>query len=160
MNQDQIEKVMADLQSRHFLPNGQKWAYCDLSILREWLAHFPSSFQERVSLWVRSCFGPVIARDRVERNHRFLEEALELVQSLGCTQSEAHQLVDYVYSRWVGDATQELGGVLVTLAALCSANDFDMIEAGERELARVYTKIEQIRAKQAAKPKHSPLPQG
>jgi Skp family chaperone for outer membrane proteins len=31
-------------------------------------------------------------------------------------------------------------------------------KAGEIELARVWTKVEQIRAKQAAKPKHSPLP--
>jgi len=30
---------------------------------------------------------------------------------------------------------------------------------GETELARVWTKVEKIRAKQAAKPKHSPLPQ-
>jgi hypothetical protein len=45
---------------------------------------------------------------------------------------------------------------MVTLAALCLANGFDM-HAEETELARVWTKVEQIRAKQAAKPKHSPL---
>jgi hypothetical protein len=33
-----------------------------------------------------------------------------------------------------------------------------MHQAGEVELARIWTKVEQIRAKQAAKPKHSPLP--
>ena len=33
-----------------------------------------------------------------------------------------------------------------------------MNAAGETELARVWTKVEQIRAKQKAKPKHSPLP--
>lgn len=116
-------------------------------------------FQARVHEWILACFGEKIAQDRVERNHRFLEEALELVQSNGCTQSEAHQLVDYVFGRDIGDPHQEVGGVMITLAALCTASSLDMEKAGDDELARVWTKVEQIRAKQAAKPKHSPLPQ-
>lgn len=116
-------------------------------------------FQARVQPWLMACFGAMIAGDREERNHRFLEEALELVQSTGCTASEAHQLVDYVYGRTVGEPTQEVGGVMVTLAALCLANGLDMHEAAETELARIWTKVEAIRAKQAAKPKHSPLPE-
>ncbi|RQS15519.1 hypothetical protein DIE07_03565 [Burkholderia sp. Bp9002] len=35
--------------------------------------------------WMLECFGAAIATDRMERNHRFLEEALELVQACGCT---------------------------------------------------------------------------
>uniref|UniRef100_A0A6M3MHP8 Uncharacterized protein n=1 Tax=viral metagenome TaxID=1070528 RepID=A0A6M3MHP8_9ZZZZ len=119
----------------------------------------PASFQSRVQPWLLQCFGAEIAADRVERNHRFLEESLELVQSLGCTDSEAHQLVDYVFGRPVGEPAQEVGGVMVTLAALCLANGLDMHSAGETELARIWTKVEKIRAKQAAKPKHSPLPE-
>ena len=117
------------------------------------------SLQSRVQPWLLACFGAVIAGDREERNHRFLEEALELVQACGCTSSEAHQLVDYVYGRPVGDPAQEAGGVMITLAALCLANALNMHDAGEVELARIWTKVEQIRAKQAAKPKYSPLPQ-
>lgn len=120
--------------------------------------HVAGSFQSRVQPWMLACFGEMISGDREERNHRFLEEALELVQSTGCTESEAHQLVDYVYGRAIGEPNQEVGGVMVTLAALCLANALDMHEAGETELARIWTKVEQIRAKQAAKPKHSPLP--
>ena len=116
-------------------------------------------FQHRVQPWLLQCFGAEIAADTVERNHRFLEEALELVQSTGCTQSEAHQLVDYAFGRPVGEPAQEVGGVMVTLAALCLANGLDMHNAGEIELARIWTKVEAIRAKQAEKPKHSPLPQ-
>ncbi|MBW6524464.1 hypothetical protein KZ810_13225 [Sphingomonas sp. RHCKR47] len=116
------------------------------------------TFQERVQPWLLACFGEMIAGDREERNHRFLEEALELVQSTGCTASEAHQLVDYVFARPVGEPVQEVGGVMVTLAALCLANHLDMHAAAEAELARIWTKVEAIRAKQAAKPKHSPLP--
>lgn len=116
------------------------------------LAAMPAPFEARVQLWMLECFGVEIAADAQERNHRFLEEALELVQACGATQSEAHQLVDYVYGRPVGDKHQEVGGVMVTLAALCLAQDLDMHAAGEVELARIWTKVEQIRAKQAAKP--------
>jgi hypothetical protein len=116
-------------------------------------------FQQRVEPWMQKCFGPEIAADAQERNHRFLEESLELVQACGCTQSEAHQLVDYVFGRAVDDKKQEVGGVMVTLAALCLAQGLDMDEAGDVELRRVWDKIDQIRAKQAAKPKHSPLPE-
>ncbi|CAJ0737816.1 hypothetical protein R16034_00858 [Ralstonia edaphis] len=116
-------------------------------------------FQARVQPWMMACFGAEISADKQERNHRFLEEALELVQACGATASEAHQLVDYVYGRPVGEKHQEIGGVMVTLAALCLAQGEDMHAAGETELARIWTKVDQIRAKQAAKPKHSPLPQ-
>lgn len=117
------------------------------------------SFQARVAKWMMACFSPEVCRDGRERNHRFLEEALELVQSLGCSASEAHQLVDYTFGRPVGEPVQEMGGVMVTLAALACAHDLGMMPAAETELARVWTKIDQIRAKQAAKPKHSPLPE-
>lgn len=115
-------------------------------------------FQKRVDAWMLACFGIEIAADKTERNHRFIEEALELVQACGATASECHQLVDYVFGRPIGEPFQELGGVMVTLAALASANDMSIISNGEIELTRIWTKVEQIRAKQAAKPKHSPLP--
>lgn len=118
----------------------------------------PEPFQNRVQPWLMECFGPMIAGDREERNHRFLEEALELVQSCGCSREEALELVEYVYGRPSGEKGQEVGGVMITLAALCLANDLNMQEEAERELARIWTKVESIRAKQAAKPKYSPLP--
>lgn len=115
-------------------------------------------FQQRVQPWLMACFGEQIAGDKAERNHRFLEEALELVQALGCTEDEARQLVAYVYGRPAGEPAQEAGGVMTTLAALCLAQGLDMHACGEAELARIWTKVEQIRAKQAAKPRNSPLP--
>jgi hypothetical protein len=117
-----------------------------------------NKFQTGVKKWLLRCFGVKIAQDKRERNHRFLEESLELVQSCGCTQSEAHQLVDYVFNRPIGEVEQECGGAMVTLAALCYANDIDMQKCGEVELQRIWGKMEQIREKQATKPKHSPLP--
>lgn len=112
-----------------------------------------ASFQQRVEPWMMACFGPAIAADATERNHRFLEEALELVQSCGATQAEVRHLVDYVYGRPAGETAQEIGGVMVTLAALCLAHGQDMHAAGETELARIWTKLEQIRARQLTKPR-------
>lgn len=116
------------------------------------------TFQSRVLQWMVATFGHEITRNRVERNHRFLEESLELVQAAGCTASEAHQLVDYVFGRPVGELRQEVGGVAVTLAALCHANDVNVEVCGEAELTRCWANMDLIRSKQAGKPKHSPLP--
>ncbi|WP_260855657.1 hypothetical protein [Mesorhizobium amorphae] len=116
------------------------------------------SFQQRVQPWMMACFGQEISADKLERADRFIEEALELVQSGGYPRERVAALTDYVYSREAGEVFQEVGGVMVTLAAYCLAHDLDMHEAGETELERIWTKVEQIRAKQAAKPTGSALP--
>lgn len=119
-----------------------------------------ASFQSRVAPWLVECFGEVIAQDTQERNQRFLEEALELVQACGATSDEAHQLVDYVFDRDVGEQSQEVGGVMVTLAALCHANRLAMHQSGEVELDRISRPdvMARIREKQKVKPAFSPLP--
>ena len=117
------------------------------------------SFQECVNEWMQVCFSEEIAKDKIERCHRFLEESLELVQSLGISKSDVLELVDYTFSRPIGEPSQEVGGVMITLSALCSASRIDMQKSGGLELKRIWTKIEAIREQQATKPKHSPLPQ-
>ncbi len=67
-------------------------------------------------------------------------------------------MIEYVYGRDQGEINQEVGGVMVTLAAHCLAHGIDMHEAAEAELARIWTKVDKIRAKQAAKPTGSALP--
>jgi len=108
-------------------------------------------FQVRVQEWVRHCFGDEIANNIKERNLRFLEEALELVQSLGMTKEQAHAMVDYVYGRDVGEPKQEAGGVTVTLMSLGEANGIQVLEEAEKELARVWGNVDRIREKQAMK---------
>jgi len=115
-------------------------------------------FQARVEPWMAACFGPRISADTTERNHRFIEEALELVQAGGMPKADVLQLVDYTYGRPIGELHQEVGGVMVTLAALCLAQGLDMHQAAEVELARIWTKVEAIREKQRTKPRGSPLP--
>lgn len=116
------------------------------------------NFQQRVQPWMMACFGPEISSDRIERGDRLIEEVLELLQSGNYPRERVAALCDYVYSREAGEPAQEAGGVMVTLAAYCLAHDLDMHDAAEVELARVWTKIDKIRAKQAAKPTGSALP--
>ena len=118
----------------------------------------PLSYQGTVGSWMLACFGKEISYNLMERNHRFLEEALELAQAGGCTLSEAHHLLYYVYSRPTGEVGQEVGGVMVTLSALCTARGLDMTVCGNAELARCWEKIDTIRKKHRQKPKFSPLP--
>jgi len=116
------------------------------------------TYQEAATQWAIDCFGPTITADTIERNHRFVEEALELAQACGATADECHQLVDYVFGRPTGERGQEVGGVMVTLAVLCSAHRISMQDEGDKELHRIHDKIPEIRAKQATKPDCSPLP--
>ncbi|WP_245316343.1 hypothetical protein [Mesorhizobium wenxiniae] len=118
----------------------------------------PVAFQDRVQPWMMACFGAEISGDKVERGDRLLEEVLELLQSGGYDPARVVALRDYVWSRPAGEPSQEVGGVQVTLAAYCLAFGLNMHEAGETELARIWTKVEKIRAKQAAKPVGSALP--
>lgn len=117
-------------------------------------------FQQAVRTWIRLCFGDAIAYDKAERNRRFLEESLELVQSLGMSKAEALFWVEYVYGRDVGEPRQEVGGVRVCLAALCNANGMDEDECGEHELIRISDPavVEKIRHKHANKPTFQPSP--
>ncbi|MCP1200094.1 hypothetical protein [Notoacmeibacter sp. MSK16QG-6] len=119
---------------------------------------YRKSFQNRVAPWMEACFGPEISSDRLERGDRLLEEVLELLQSGDYPVDRVAALTDYVFERDKGEPHQEVGGVMVTLAAYCMAHGLDMHHAGEDELARIWTKVEEIRAKQAAKPTGSALP--
>lgn len=119
---------------------------------------FEQSYQERVAGWLHECFGSDVASSKLERTHRFLEEALELAQAGGCSRADALALVDYVYSRPVGDIRAETGGVLVTLAGMAEAYEIEMAAAGETELARNQARTSEIREKRARKLRNSPLP--
>lgn len=117
------------------------------------------TFQARGAAWLEECFGESNDPLRKERRmHRFVEESIELAQALGCSKDDFLKLVDYVFGRAVGEPKQEVGGVMLTLVGVCVANGFDMMECGETELARVWTKVEAIRAKNARQVRGSPLP--
>jgi NTP pyrophosphatase (non-canonical NTP hydrolase) len=111
-------------------------------------------FQKRALSWAKRCFGIKLVTDIGERNQRFIEEALELVQACGLTRREALGAVNYVYGRPVGDKRQEVGGVYTTLAILCSAHNIDMVNEGERDLREIDNAetTKRIRMKREGKP--------
>lgn len=125
-------------------------------------AHLASvkTLQDKVAPWMQECFGPVIAADKDERNFRFFEEGVELVQAGGMTREDAHRLVDYVYDRPIGQQYQEVGGVMITLAAWCLAHGLNMHWCGQVEMDRILQPevMAKIREKQKNKPHGSPLP--
>ena len=115
------------------------------------------SFQQRLQPWLFECFGEARANDREERNQRFLEEALELVQSTGCHKDVAHYLVDYVYARPIDEPALEVGNVMTALAALCLANGLDLDASAEIDLAHISKNVGAIRARHEAKPLFAPI---
>lgn len=73
--------------------------------------------QKRAFEWARSVYG-----DRV-RNHRyqafrFLEEAVELVQTQGLSVEDCQRVVAYVMARKAGQTSIEVGDVRFTLDIL------------------------------------------
>lgn len=111
------------------------------------------SFQAGVAAWMDKCFIHSLYSDMTERGDRLLEEVLELLQSKGYDRRRVGTLVDYVYSRPVGDPGQEVGGVMITLAGFCHIAGLDMANEGNTELARITQPevMAKIRAKQEAK---------
>lgn len=118
-------------------------------------------FQDRVAKWLLECFGMEVATNMTERCDRALEEHLELLQSLDYDRNRIPALVNYVYDRPVGHTFQEVGGVMVTLSALCSVAGINLHAAAYEELERIERPdiTEIIRAKQASKKGiNTPLP--
>jgi len=112
-----------------------------------------AALQPRVAAWMAECFIPTLYANMTERGDRLVEEVFELLQSKGYDRSRIPTLVDYVWNRPVGEPAQEVGGVMVTLAAYCAVAGLDMQRDGAAELARI-TRPEvmaKIRAKQEAK---------
>ena len=117
------------------------------------------TFQQRLSNWVLHCFGAKIRSDKRERDVRFLEEAIELVQARGNVGlKDAVAMVHYVYSRPAGEVGQEVGGTVTCLAALVATEqhadggEMDFMEEGEKELTRIWGCVDKIREKQKLKP--------
>jgi NTP pyrophosphatase (non-canonical NTP hydrolase) len=97
-----------------------------------------NGYQERVWRWCKHTFdGIALWNSDKERAYRFFEEASELFQAMGMTKDDAYKIVDYVYGRPVGEKSQEVGGVMVTLLALGSQQNIDV----ETELLREYERI-------------------
>jgi pantoate kinase len=112
------------------------------------------SFQSKVNDWVIECFSEENLFNKHERSQRFIEEAIELAQASGLSKENVKSLVEYVYDRPIGEFYQEVGGVMVTLAGLCTAFTEDLKDCAKQELRRINNPevIKKIRYKQSLKP--------
>lgn len=95
--------------------------------------------QAAISRWARDCFGDEEATSIPQRALRLLEEAIEAAQAAGVDREVAGNLVEFVYSRPVGEVGQELGGVAVCVLALAEAAGVDAETEECREIDRVLT---------------------
>lgn len=90
--------------------------------------------------WAVRCFGVDHVINTRERSMRFIEEAIELCQSLGLSQNECTKVMRMVYSRKKGETNQEVGGVMITLMVLCESHDIDLVNSTRDELSRILNK--------------------
>ena len=106
----------------------------------------------RVNGFIREAW-PGSDVEPVTRLYRALEEVLELGQVLGLEPVKAHELVDYVYGRPVGELEQEAGGVAFTITGLFASLGLNFIDEGNAAVDEAYGRIDVIRAKSKTKPK-------
>lgn len=108
--------------------------------------------QVQIFAWAKMAFTAEQATSLPQRGLRLLEEAIEAFQATCGDKHQAHELVDYVFSRPAGVLHQELGGVGVTLLVLAAAAGLSADEEEAREVARVLSKpVEMFTARNAAK---------
>lgn len=93
--------------------------------------------QHDVFDWVTTAFGPDHANNLAARSTRFFEEAIELFQAGGGDLEMAHRLLDYVFSRPVGELSKEIGAVGLTLLSVAALLGLSATEEEEREIDRV-----------------------
>jgi hypothetical protein len=85
-------------------------------------------------------FGERQTHSIPQRGIRLMEEADEAGQAAGVTREMAHKLVDFVWDRPMGELSQELGGVGVTVLALASAAGLSADAAEVTEIERILAK--------------------
>lgn len=103
--------------------------------------------------WIERAFGQQCDTTSVaERRRRFLEEALELFQAAGGELADVVKFAEHVFSKPVGEVSQEVGGVSVTLLTLCEAFKISAELCEQTEMDRVLSKdLEHFRQRNAAK---------
>jgi NTP pyrophosphatase (non-canonical NTP hydrolase) len=92
-----------------------------------------------VKAWIKRVFGlrTINLRFRAER---VLEEALELAQAAGYPQEKVAGLTAKVYANPPGALRQEVGGLGISVLALCETAGISADERAEAEIHRVLSK--------------------
>ena len=95
-------------------------------------------YQLIIRKWVVRTMGPSWMESEEERALRFIEEAIEFVQTMSLDKERIHALVDIKYAQEVGARNQEAGGVMVTFLAACEHYDLNPMDSLDTELVRIH----------------------
>lgn len=95
-----------------------------------------SSLGEDFLHWAIGTFGAV-ASDREERALRFVEEAIELAHAEGIAAVTLGKIIERVYARPPGNASQELGQAEACLQMFAASTDRSALGLAEAEFERV-----------------------
>ncbi len=107
--------------------------------------------QQAVVDWGLRVFGDD-APDRRNLALRFLEEAMELVQTQGLSPHDVGVVAARVFNRPVGDIKNEIGGVQVALYCHAGELGLDVDSCEATEVVRIHTiPAERFQAKQIEK---------
>lgn len=111
-----------------------------------------ATIQWRVGHWLLECVGKEVAEDLDERNHRFAEEAFELLQACGYTLDQLEAMARHVYVKEPGKVEVEAADVLICLVPLASAHGFDLGRVTMNRIDINWENIDKIREKNRTKP--------
>lgn len=128
-----------------------------------WFYRFPFTIQPqdpsmaliqyRVNGWLRACVGDEVTNDLTERNNRFAEEAIELLQACGYSYAQLVAMADHVYAKEAEtDIAKEAADVLICLAPLATARNIELGEAVSGRIDENWDRINLIREKNRNKP--------
>lgn len=96
-------------------------------------------WQGQIRNWMFNMVKAPDQWDPVNRGQRILEEVAEACQcpEIGLSEQQCHDIITYVYNRPTGVYHQEIGGIIVTLLALCDATKEDLYQCMVDEIARI-----------------------
>lgn len=94
-------------------------------------------WQSEIKRFVLRTWGKKSMYNLPERALRIVEETIELAQAHGVQPSKLYAVIDRVYSRPLGNATEEVGDIAFTLLAYTEVSGDDLEGILSQRLQRV-----------------------
>lgn len=111
-----------------------------------------NKFQKIAEDFLKRTFNKKIIYSKEERAYRFLEESLELVQSLDIPKDKVLEFIEYVYNKPEGYPSKEIGDVQITLACMCVGLGIDLEEVSYERMRAALENAERIKERWKNKP--------
>ena len=106
---------------------------------------------KRMDAWLVAVEGPDWKSDPKERRTRFLEEGIELYQTLGFTKDQIVEMIDRVYVKEAGEFEEEVAGTFLTLMCLCMCYKVDLLQTVSDQLEGYERRVEEFKIKHPTK---------